>query len=299
MNHISTAIQAAESVRLAIPTDYAQIKDLWQTIFHDEREYIECFFSLISFDNTKNQIVVKLVDQKVASMMFLLECNIYTQNRTTPCFYIFAVATHPNYQGNGYMKQLEKFSCDYAIEHGVYHLTLVPQGKSLFKLYAKIGYTSTFFHSHKNIYPISHSQDIFINKLSCDDFIKMRKVHLSSLPYSCGFSDDINSFLCYDITHSGIIPYHIRTSLCSGYACMKVNSSVLEIYETSIPDKHHNNIFGILANYYNCINAELTTPVSSVTNTYNYTNTTAYGMQKNLDYTTMGSKDGYMNFMLL
>lgn len=294
-------------VSFAGPHDLKQIKHLWHICFHDDMEYIDEFFSRVDFDTSNNNILIKTVNDEVASMMFLLASSIKIDNATFSCIYLFAVATLPKYQGRGYMRELEQFACDYAISQDILHLTLVPQGEDLFNLYSKLGFSTNFYLDNTLISLDEISLDcltstsVSISELDNLSFFNMRTNYLNTLSYYCKLDDSINDFLYYDFINSDISLLLVTVGVNTYYACVKVCTDCLNILESSIPAF----TYSALALHFGCTKIKLVSPVNTP-DFFNLdvltTSQTPYGMYKYLgddpSFYNVSSK-GYMNFMLL
>ncbi len=117
-----------------------QIINLWQSVFGDDREYIEFFL-----DNCKNKICLgTFSEEQLCSMLFLLDVS-YSSYKGK---YVFAVATEKSHRNKGYAGGLIEEAKLYMDDF----LCLVPAEKSLFSYYEKHGF-NTKLYSSKSINP--------------------------------------------------------------------------------------------------------------------------------------------------
>lgn len=130
-----------EQISYAAQADVLQLKELWRLCFGDEQSYID-FYYQTGF-SPQNTLVLR-VGQTVAAMLTLMPCQIKLPSQTLYLQYVYAVATHPNWQGRGFSTKLLQHARQEATKAGVDYLCLTPASESLFGYYAKRGYQPFF-----------------------------------------------------------------------------------------------------------------------------------------------------------
>jgi len=109
-----------------------ECKRLYNTVFGETLIFDDLLFDLF-FDNCKYYIV----DSKIASMLFLLPCEIVVNEINYPAKYLYAAATNPHFQGQGIMTKLLESVCNE--NDGI--IFLKPAQSSLQDFYLKRGFT--------------------------------------------------------------------------------------------------------------------------------------------------------------
>lgn len=109
--------------------DYAQLVKIWEACFGDPREDILRF---LEAHEGKMEIAICKVDGLIVSALYLLPL-VCKESKVS---YIYAVGTHPEYQGLGYCEKLLRWIRQKREECFI----LVPAGEKLRKYYEKRGY---------------------------------------------------------------------------------------------------------------------------------------------------------------
>lgn len=102
--------------------DYGKIVHLWQEAFGDTVQDILFFTS----NCTNKKCIVYLCDDKVASMLFLVDCEC----ENIAAHYVYAACTLKSMQGKGYMTQILKYCFE-----NYKNICLIPASDSLVKYY--------------------------------------------------------------------------------------------------------------------------------------------------------------------
>lgn len=118
-----------------------QIRELWQTAFGDEEDYIDFF---LSRRYNPKQALVEVRDGRAVSMLFLLDVTLCCEGEPFRGFYLYAACTLPEYRKRGIMESLLSAAHQFAIKEGADFIALRPANSQLFTYYQKNGY-KTFF----------------------------------------------------------------------------------------------------------------------------------------------------------
>ncbi|MGM9613928.1 MAG: GNAT family N-acetyltransferase [Oscillospiraceae bacterium] len=113
--------------------DRPQLRALWKLAFGDSDEYIDCFFKKFL---RKDACVVAEADGKVVSAMYILPggtFNPYRENRLT-AGYTYALATLPEYRGQGIGRAVYRAASDRALETAD-AAAVLPAERSLYPFY--------------------------------------------------------------------------------------------------------------------------------------------------------------------
>lgn len=136
-------------IRFPLESEYEKLKALWQTAFDDTKEGLDYFF-----ENTASpQRVLAVFEKgKPVSALYMLESEIFKDNKTYSAYYIYAVCTHPDYRGKGLMKSLFEELFTVAESRKIDYLFLVPEEEYLFGIYENLGFKNGFFYSDKRVF---------------------------------------------------------------------------------------------------------------------------------------------------
>ncbi len=90
-------------VRLAMPHEQADLKDLWNYCFDDSRDFVEWFFK---FRYKASNTLVLYDNDRICSALQLLPYNITLRGRKMSTSYLVGVSTWPEDRGKGYVSKL-------------------------------------------------------------------------------------------------------------------------------------------------------------------------------------------------
>ncbi len=107
------------------------VKNIWQEIFGDDREFIDRFYD--AFPMKENTFVAK-DGEKVVAIVNAIDCRLLYENELFCGKYIYALAVEKAYRGRGIARGLLEIS-----ESGSFVL-LVPETPELFAMYDRLGY---------------------------------------------------------------------------------------------------------------------------------------------------------------
>ena len=114
----------------------SELMDIWQQCFGDSKQYI-CMFLENNFSHMK--IPAYEAEGKIVSAAYLLPITFcHGKEEQTSCYYLYAAATLPEYQGSGYFSQILQYVQSCFSEP----IILVPAEKSLEAFYEKHGFFS-------------------------------------------------------------------------------------------------------------------------------------------------------------
>lgn len=119
-------------IEFAGKNDRDALKNMWQSIFLEDKEVTDLFFR-----NVCNIITPVIRENgEIMSSLFLLDCKIGAFNGKC----VYCAMTKYSARGKGYMKKLLDFSYTYCKNNEFDFLFLVPAEKSLFDYYEKCGF---------------------------------------------------------------------------------------------------------------------------------------------------------------
>jgi len=121
------------------------LKRLWKSCFDDPDEYIELYFRhRYRAANT----LVNVSGGEPVAMLTMLPVTATSPGLEIPARYIFAVATHPDYQRKGLGSELLGRAHDWMKSQGVGLSVLAPGSAGLFDFYHRHGYKPIFQLKH-------------------------------------------------------------------------------------------------------------------------------------------------------
>jgi len=132
-------------IKLAGFSDKKELTELWIETFGDDEKFISSFLDAYLIPEYNVPVIIR--DKKIVSALYLIEFPLYSKSEIIGnCQYLFAAATKKEYQNNGYMSELIKYSADLCRNRGVHAIFLFPQNQSgkLFDYYSKFGFKSIY-----------------------------------------------------------------------------------------------------------------------------------------------------------
>jgi len=130
-------------IRLSKNEDITHLKEIWKVCFGDDDSYIDFFF-----DNKykEDQTFVLIYKTQIAAMLTMIPIKItLPNNRSYNSAMLYAIATHPRYQGMGLSTEIMNYTKEYLLKQNVEILALVPAEESLINFYSKREYSDGFY----------------------------------------------------------------------------------------------------------------------------------------------------------
>ena len=121
-------------IRQSEEKDIPGLKQLFKVAFDDSEEWIEHFFKTRYKDSV---CFIEEEPEKMKGMLYLFPCLLKINGTFSQTFYVYGVATFPEFRQQGIMYHLLNHAYMYAIEHGFSGLFLVPASDYLTGLYEK------------------------------------------------------------------------------------------------------------------------------------------------------------------
>lgn len=138
------------------------IQAIWQSSFGDEEEYIDFF---IQNRMTEETMLLYYLGDKVVSMASFLPVEYCSGEENIPSRYVYAVATLPEYRGNGYATKILEF----AKKHYKEPLILSPAEEGLISYYEKLGFKRAFAESKETADDI-RAMELSVSGEAADDY---------------------------------------------------------------------------------------------------------------------------------
>lgn len=109
------------------------LRDLWKRAFGDEDAFLDGFFGTAFSPDRCRMLTLKA---EAAAALYWLDCRL-GENRLA---YLYAVATAPEFRGQGLCRALMEDTLRLLRERGYAGAVLVPGEPALFAMYEKMGY---------------------------------------------------------------------------------------------------------------------------------------------------------------
>ncbi len=188
---------------------YQDAVDIWQACFGDSKEYIDRFFK---HWEEPAKAVAWIEDGHAVSVIYLLPSEYRcTGKAPVKIYYMYAVATLPEYQKRGYCAGLIKW-ISYNIKEPV---ILVPADDKLAAYYKNNGFCDLQTAVYENISAYSNknkSEKYTIKNISPSEYAKKRNAFLGTQPY-----------IRWEDTH---MEYIIGSIIEDGGFCLSLNDGI-------------------------------------------------------------------------
>lgn len=125
-----------------------KVKALWRLCFNDSEEFIDIYFRL-RYNNEVNITIES--GEEVISALQMLPYPMTFCHKTIQTAYISGACTHPDYRGNGVMRELLRQTFARMWQRDIPVSTLIPAEPWLFDYYARFGYAPVFHYSEKKV----------------------------------------------------------------------------------------------------------------------------------------------------
>ncbi len=121
-------------------TSRDELVDLLELCFQEGEEINQAFIDY----GFKNNCLILKKDEKIVSALYLLDANIIENGKAEPIYYMYAVGTHPEFRGRGYMTLLLRLANDFASKNSREYIVLLPSNEKNCNYYKKFGYLDFF-----------------------------------------------------------------------------------------------------------------------------------------------------------
>lgn len=194
-----------------------QLKSIWAICFGDSAAYVDHFFEKMF---SPDHILIACNGDQILGMMMLLPAICRQHGMTQTGRYVYAVATLPEYRGQGVMKQLHAEALLLAKQDKLDFFTLVPASPSLFAMYQTLGYqTCSAFVSQVDEVSQDRTQAAIttISDLPPKNFLEQRRAYLASMHASILLLDPAPAYRYEQITQFGGVILALENQFGSGY----------------------------------------------------------------------------------
>ena len=139
--------------RKASASDILDFRKLWEEVFGDSEDYIQLFISHFGIENG----YICVINGKIVAMAFAIPTALFLgskfkSSRVQEFKYLYACATHPDFQSQGIMTKLLETIYEYASMENFKGIFLQAANPDLANYYRKLGFEDFFFRGHSFYY---------------------------------------------------------------------------------------------------------------------------------------------------
>lgn len=149
-----------------------QLRQLWKKAFGDTDAFLDIFFST-AFSPRRCRYI--LLENRIAAALYWFDVRW----NDLPCAYIYAVATDPDFRGQGLCRALMEDAAHILEKAGYDGALLVPQDEGLRAMYGKMGYLSATRLDEFHCAASDHSTPIL--ELTAAEYAADRRIRLPAL----------------------------------------------------------------------------------------------------------------------
>ena len=164
--------------------DREAIETMWEQCFGDSKEFID--FYMENRMTELNMLVIQRQGRPV-SMATFLPADIQTPMGNLEGYYVYAVATLPEYQGQGLSTRILEF----AQQHWQKPLLLSPAESSLRIFYAKRGFQPVYVPKFYALQPAAAQEEVELKPATAKEYKHIRDEHWQGPGYVAWLEEDI------------------------------------------------------------------------------------------------------------
>ncbi len=157
--------------RWAEPSEKQALQALWKLCFGDDHAVTDRFFSIFP---PQYHTRVILIERKIAAMASWMPVTLCANGRQYAGAYLYAVATRPDFRGQGLCRVLMAELEAALWERSMCFTALSPAEASLYDFYGTMGYEKAFTCHVSRILPLAKAA-IEYTEISPADYQKLRE----------------------------------------------------------------------------------------------------------------------------
>lgn len=226
------------------------LKRMWKECFGDEDAYIDFYFK---YRFTENNMLVYMIDNHPVSMISMLTAQVLIDNILQEIRYIYAVATLPEYQKQGYAKALilagkKKLQVPFVLE---------PAGEKLVAYYQNMGFKISFFV--EEVYRLVENMKMYeakplyhIGKITPLEYKRLRDAFFWQEGYVC-WDEEAIRYVLQENRFVGGNSYKITIEDKEYMLLGRIDADTYEVIETTLEGELLEQIVEELADQNDCI----------------------------------------------
>lgn len=172
------------------------LKELWKLAFGDSEAFVNRFFSDAYAPRRCRQASE---DGRLAAALYWFDAEFAGQKFA----YLYAVATHPDFRHRGFCRTLMADTLDCLTARGYDGALLMPQGRALRDMYARMGFRDCCTVSE---FTCAAGEAVPVRKITASEFARLRREYLPP---------------------DGVIQEGANLSYLEGYACFYAGDDFL------------------------------------------------------------------------
>ena len=149
-------------------SDIPGLRQLWKLAFGDTDAFLDSFFGTAY---SPDRCRLLKIQGTVAAALYWFDCSVENQKTA----YVYAVATHPDFRGQGLCRKLMQETHSLLKIQGYDSVVLVPQDTGLRKMYAAMGYRDATSVSEFTCEP---GDPIPLAEVDADTYAALRRTFL-------------------------------------------------------------------------------------------------------------------------
>ena len=172
---------------------------LWQICFGDEKEFIESFFEHF---RDRIKVGIHCEDEKIVSALYCLPAELVFEKKRISVWYIYAVATLPEFRRRGYAgKLIDEVKM---LDDGKQALFLTPSNEKNSKFYESLGFSDGFYNFTFDFEKTESKKTISLKKRTDENLFLFREKYLGKYPYvswdekHLAFAFEINTLIVFE-----------------------------------------------------------------------------------------------------
>ncbi len=142
------------------------LRQLWKTAFGDTDAYLDAFFSTAF---SPDRCRCAFLDGQLAGMLYWFDCSC----RGEKMAYLYAVATAPEFRGQGICRALMADTQALLTARGYAGAILVPQEEGLRKMYEGMGYAS--FGGIREVFCAAGNTPAALHAIDAQEYSRLRQ----------------------------------------------------------------------------------------------------------------------------
>lgn len=144
------------------------LKELWKLAFGDSEAFVNRFFSDAYAPRRCRQASE---DGRLAAALYWFDAEFAGQKFA----YLYAVATHPDFRHRGFCRTLMADTLDCLTARGYDGALLMPQGRALRDMYARMGFRDCCTVSE---FTCAAGEAVPVRKITASEFARLRREYL-------------------------------------------------------------------------------------------------------------------------
>ena len=217
-------------VRVSEQRDVATLKRLWKLAFGDEDAYIDHFFA--RYYTPERMLVLEEEGQVRAMTAWFDVPLVLADGASVPSAYLYAVATHPDFQGKGLAGEVLDFAGKWLGERGFACLTTVPARPDLHVFFARNGFEEGFALSRREWDCTEEGKGAVLIPVSAREYGALREKRLTGTVHAA-YSAAALDYQYGTCALSGGGLYRVGADGC---ACVEVRGETVFVKELLAPD---------------------------------------------------------------